>query len=108
MVGVWCQRRDRSSHSTGVSRQKNRESSRCGAVSCQQEGNTLRFTDLSCQQKAKFSLTPVSLASVLALPASRPAASLPPLPVPMPPRVPIGIDDFRTLREQRLEYVDKS
>jgi hypothetical protein len=23
-------------------------------------------------------------------------------------RIPIGIDDFRTLREERLEYVDKS
>jgi hypothetical protein len=26
----------------------------------------------------------------------------------MPPRIPIGIDDFRKLRENRLEYVDKS
>jgi hypothetical protein len=26
----------------------------------------------------------------------------------MPLRIPIGIDDFRTLREQQLEYVDKS
>jgi hypothetical protein len=28
--------------------------------------------------------------------------------VSLPPRVAIGIDDFRTLREARLEYVDKS
>jgi hypothetical protein len=26
----------------------------------------------------------------------------------MPLRIPIGLDDFRTLREQRLEYIDKS
>ncbi len=26
----------------------------------------------------------------------------------MPLRIPIGLDDFRALREQQLEYVDKS
>lgn len=26
----------------------------------------------------------------------------------MPLRIPIGLDDFRSLREQQLEYVDKS
>lgn len=30
------------------------------------------------------------------------------LPVPMAPRIPIGVDDFRKLREGGLEYVDKS
>ncbi len=28
--------------------------------------------------------------------------------MPVPLRIPIGIDDFRTLREERLEYIDKS